>query len=138
MKAIQQLKHPILVYPKQPTKAQYTDASGDFDDDVFEMAKFAWKEDYNGMKHRIDKFNDNESNAWALIYDQCSPELKNKLEGTSGYDNAKWSNNIIKMITIIRGYCCQFNTLNDEYMLIVKSLKMLEAVKASSSVISNV
>ena len=138
MKVIQQLKHPILVYPKQSTKAQYTDACGDFDDNAFEMAKFAWKKDYNGMKHRIDKFNDNESNAWALIYDQCSPELKNKLEGTSGYDNAKSSNNIIKLITIIRGYCCQFNTLNDEYMLIVKSLKMLEAVKASYSVISNV
>ena len=135
---IQQLKHPILVYPKQSTKAQYTDACGDFDDNAFKMAKFAWKKDYNGMKHRIDKFNDNESNAWALIYDQCSPELKNKLEGTSGYDNAKSSNNIIKLITIIRGYCCQFNTLNDEYMLIVKSLKMLEAVKASYSVISNV
>ena len=138
MKVIQQLKHPILVYPKQSTKAQYTDACGDFDDNAFKMAKFAWKKDYNGMKHRIDKFNDNESNAWALIYDQCSPELKNKLEGTSGYDNAKSSNNIIKLITIIRGYCCQFNTLNDEYMLIVKSLKMLEAVKASYSVISNV
>ena len=135
---IQQLKHPILVYPKQSTKAQYTDACGDFDDNAFKMAKFAWKKDYNGMKHRIDKFNDNESNAWALIYDQCSPELKNKLEGTSGYDNAKSSKNIIKLITIIRGYCCQFNTLNDEYMLIVKSLKMLEAVKASYSVISNV
>jgi hypothetical protein len=46
VKAIQQLKHPTLVYPKQPTRAQYTDANGNFDDDAFEMAKFAWKEDY--------------------------------------------------------------------------------------------
>jgi len=77
------------------------------------------------MKYRIDKFNDNESNAWALIYDQCSPELKNKLEGTSGYDAAKSSNDIIKLLMIIRGYCCQFDTLNDEYMSIVKPLKNL-------------
>ncbi len=34
------------------------------------MAKFAWKEDYKGMKYRMDKYNNNESNAWALIYDQ--------------------------------------------------------------------
>ena len=47
------------------------------------------------------------------------PELKNKLEGTSGNDRAKSSNNIIKLLTIIRGYCCQVDTLNDEYMLIV-------------------
>jgi hypothetical protein len=26
---------------------------------------------------------------------------------------------------MIRGYCCQFDTLNDEYMLIVKSLNNL-------------
>jgi len=125
VKAIQQLKRPTLAYLKQPTKAQYTDANGDFDDDAFEMAKFAWKKDYKGMKHRMDKYNDNESNAWALIYNQCSPELKNKLEGTSGYDNAKSSNDIIKLLTMIRGYCCQFDTLNDEYMSIVKSLKNL-------------
>ncbi len=63
VKAIQQLKHPTLAYPKQPTKSQYTDVNGDFDDNAFEMAKFAWKEDYKGMKHRMDKYNDNESNA---------------------------------------------------------------------------
>jgi len=44
VKVIQQLKHPTLVYPKQPMRAQYTDANGDFDEDGFEMAKFAWKE----------------------------------------------------------------------------------------------
>ena len=125
MKAIQQLKRPTFAYPKQPTKSQYTDVNGDFNDDAFKMAKFAWKEDYKGMKHQMDKYNDNESNAWALIYDQCSPELKNKLEGTNGYDNVKSSNDIIKLLTMIRGYCCQFDTLNDEYMSIVKSLKNL-------------
>jgi hypothetical protein len=61
----------------------------------------------------------------ALIYDQCSPERKNKLESTSGYDDAKSSNDINKLLTIVRGYCCQFDTLNDEYMWIVKSLKNL-------------
>ncbi len=34
-------------------------------------------------------------------------------------------NNVIKLLTIIRGYCCQFDTLNDKYMSIVKSLKNL-------------
>ena len=89
MKTIQQLKHPTLAYPKQPTRVQYTDANGDFDKDGFNRAKFAWKEDYKGMKFRMDKYN------------QCSPELKNKLEGTSGYDNVKSSNDIIKLLTII-------------------------------------
>jgi hypothetical protein len=48
------------------------------------MAVFAWKEDFNSMKVRMDKYKDNKSNAWALIYSQCSPKLKNKLKGTKG------------------------------------------------------
>ena len=59
------------------------------------------------------------------VYGQCSPELKNKLEGTSGYDKAKADNNVVKLLIMIRGYCCQFDTLNNKYMLILKSLKNL-------------
>jgi hypothetical protein len=33
------------------------------------------------MKSKMDRYKSNESNAWALIYDQCSAELKNKLKG---------------------------------------------------------
>jgi hypothetical protein len=77
------------------------------------------------MKHQNDKYKDNESHSWALIYGHCSPELKNKLKGTSGCDNAKADNDVVKLLIIIGGYCCQFDTLNDEYMSIVKSLKNL-------------
>ncbi len=48
------------------------------------MAVFSWKEDYKSIKLRMDKYRDNESNAWALIYNQCLPELKNKLKATDG------------------------------------------------------
>ena len=89
------------------------------------MAKSAWKEDYKGMKYQKDKYNDDESKAWALIYDQCSPELKDKLGGTKGYDRAKASNNVIRLLTMISGYCCQFDILNYEYMSIAKPWKNL-------------
>ena len=46
VKAIQQMKRPMLPYPDKPTKAQCVDNQGDFDEDEFEMAKFTWKEDY--------------------------------------------------------------------------------------------
>ncbi len=125
VKAIQQLKRPALNYPKQSTRASYANASEKVDEDKFEMAKFAWKKDYKGTKYQKDKYKNNKLNAWALVYGQCSPEFKNKLEGTSGYDSAKADNNMVKLLTMIRGYCCQFNTLNNEYMLIVKLLKNL-------------
>jgi hypothetical protein len=67
------------------------------------MAVFVWKEDYKSMKLRMDKYKGHKSNAWVLIYDQCSLELKNKLEGTEGYDGAKSANDVAKLLTMIRG-----------------------------------
>jgi hypothetical protein len=53
------------------------------------------------------------------------PELKNKLEGTEGYDDAKRTNDVAKLLIMIRGYCCQFDLLSNEYMAIVAAIKNL-------------
>jgi hypothetical protein len=74
------------------------------------------------MKYRMERYKGNESNAWALIYDQCSPELKNKLEGTEGYNNAKRTDDMAKLLIMIKGYCCQFDLLSNEYMAIVAAI----------------
>ncbi len=125
VKAIQQMKRPTLDYPYKPAKDKCVDDQGAFDEDIFDMAKFTWKEDYKAMRMRKDKYNENESNAWALIYGQCAPELKNKLEGTADYNTCKNTNDVMSLLSMIRGYCCQFDTLNDEYMSIVGAIKNL-------------
>jgi hypothetical protein len=126
VKSIQQLKRPTLVFPAKPTKATCVDENNLFDKDEYEMAKFTWKEEYKASLYRKERYKENKLNAWVLIYDQCSPELKNKLEGTSGYDGSKKDNYyVLALLMIIRRYCCQFNTLNDEYMLIVGAIKNL-------------
>ncbi len=60
-----------------------------------------------------------------MIYDQCSPELKNKLKGMSWHDASKKDNDVVALLMMIRSYCCQFNTLNDEYMSIIGENKNL-------------
>ncbi len=116
-----------LVYPAKPKKddPECLDDSGNPDPGAFEMAVFAWKKDYKSMKYRMERYKGNKSNAWALIYNQCLPELKNKLEGTEGYNNAKRTNNVAKLLVMIRGYCCQFDLLSDKYMAIVAAIKNL-------------
>jgi hypothetical protein len=48
------------------------------------MAKFTWKEDWKlTMNSRKQKYEENEAEAWALVYNQCSNELRVKLEGAS-------------------------------------------------------
>jgi hypothetical protein len=42
-----------------------------------------------------------------------------------GYDTAKSGNDVAKLLMMIRGYCCQFDLLSDEYMAIVAAIKNL-------------
>jgi glycerol dehydrogenase-like iron-containing ADH family enzyme len=49
----------------------------------------------------MDKYKDNESNVWALIYDQCSPELaKNKLKKQKGMKGQKVSMVYVRQASI--------------------------------------
>jgi hypothetical protein len=127
VKTIQQMKKADLAYPAKPKKddPECLADSGNPDPDAFEMAVFAWKEDYKSMNYRMERYKGNESNACTLIYDQCLPELKNKLEGTEGYNDAKRTNDVAKLLIIIRGYCCQFDLLSNEYMTIVAAIMNL-------------
>ena len=52
VKAIQQMKRPTLDYPSKPAKDECVDDQGTFDEDIFDMAKFTWKEDYKAMRVR--------------------------------------------------------------------------------------
>ena len=114
------MKKVSLSYPERPKKTDPDcgDSNGNPDSDAFDMVVFVWKEDYKLMKSRMNKYKGNGSNAWTLIYD-----LKNKLEGTEGYDGAKNTNDVAKLLTMIRGYCCQFDLLSDEYTGIVVAIK---------------
>ncbi len=103
VKILQNMKKVTLSYLTKSKKQdlQCCDKDGNPDEDMFEVAVFAWKEDYKSMKLRMDKYRDTKLNAWALIYDQCSPELKNKLKATDGYSGAKSTNNVAKLFTMI-------------------------------------
>ena len=91
------------------------------------MAVFMWKEDYKSIKLREWTSTRITSPTHGRICDQCSPELKNKLEGTEGYDGAKSTNDVAKLLTMICEYCCQFqfDLLSGKYMVIVAAIKNL-------------
>jgi hypothetical protein len=103
VKRLHQMKKVTLSYLAKPKEQdpQCCNKDGNPGADMFEMAMFAWKEDYKSMKSRMEKYKDNESNAWALLYNQCLPTLKNKLKGTDGYNGFKSTNDVAKLLTII-------------------------------------
>jgi hypothetical protein len=89
------------------------------------MVKFTWKEQYKATLYKKEKYKENKSNTWALIFDQCLLDSKNKLKGPSGYDAIKKDNDVVALLMMIRSYYCQFDTFNDEYMLIIGAIKNL-------------
>jgi hypothetical protein len=52
-----------LDYPAMPSKKDYKDEDGNEDLVAFKMVVLAWKEEYNAMRVRKDRYRDNESNA---------------------------------------------------------------------------
>ncbi len=101
VKAIQLMKQPTLDYPDKPVKDICVEDQGIFEKDIFDMAKFTWKEDYKALSVRKDTYNENKLNARALIYGQCAPELKNKLEGTVDYNTCKNTNDVVLLLSMI-------------------------------------
>ncbi len=51
--------------------------------------------------------------------------MKVKLNGTSGYKQSNKDDDVITLLAMIQGYCCQFNALNDEYVGLVGAIKNL-------------
>ncbi len=51
--------------------------------------------------------------------------MKVKLNGTSGYEQSKNNNDVIALLTMMQGYCCKFDTLNNKYMGLVEAFKNL-------------
>jgi hypothetical protein len=51
--------------------------------------------------------------------------MKVKLDRTSRYEQSKKDNDVIALLAMIRGYCCQFDALNDKYIGLVGVIKNL-------------
>jgi hypothetical protein len=92
VKAIQKMKRPTFNPLEKPDKSKCMDSVGNYNADEYDMAKFTWKEDWKLIKTREQKYKENEANAWALVYNQCSSKMKVKLDGTSGYERLKNDN----------------------------------------------
>jgi len=111
--------------PEKPDKSKCVDSVGNYNADEYDMAKFMWKEDWELLKTREQKYKENKANTWALVYNQCSSKMKVKLNETSEYEQLKNDNDVIAHLTMIQGYCCKFNALNNEYMGLVGAFKNL-------------
>jgi hypothetical protein len=70
---------------------------------------FLWQQDVTEAKKRIMLLAENKKHSYALVLSQFSPELKSKIKGMNLYVQADCDQDGVKLLLIIRGYCCRFD-----------------------------
>jgi hypothetical protein len=101
-KAIKELSLPTLQVPGYPkAKAGETGVNpGDM---------YIWQQDVVAIKKQIIQLEENKKHAFALIIRQCSPDLDSKLQGSAAFVQAEADQDVVKLLLVIRGYCCRFD-----------------------------
>lgn len=73
-------------------------------------------------------FTAHKSNAWGLIYGQCSPALRNQLEGTTGFQTCKSANNVVSLLQIIESLCAHIDHKKQSYCLHSRMMMLFAAI----------
>jgi hypothetical protein len=101
-KAIKALSLPTLQVPGYP-KAKAGETAVDPGD------VYIWQQDVAAVKKQIVQLEENKKRAYALVIGQCSPDLDSKLQGSAAFVQAEADQDVVKLLLVIRGYCCRFD-----------------------------
>jgi hypothetical protein len=112
-KALRDLSLPVISIPDYPT------GTGGVVDLGME---YLWKEDVKEAKRKIPLLDENKKRAYALVVGQCLPELVSKIRGLDLYAQANVDQDAVKLLLIIRGYCCSFDA-NQQSMCALEGAK---------------
>jgi hypothetical protein len=70
---------------------------------------FVWQEDYKEAKKVATQYNENMQRSYALVWGQCSPELRNKVKAAATYAAVSAAQDVVQLLLLIRGFCCSFD-----------------------------
>lgn len=70
---------------------------------VYELEVYIWKDSFTRASKRKDYYNDQLDKAYVIIYNQCSPSLKNELESSIAFSVIRQAQIPIKLLCLIQG-----------------------------------
>jgi hypothetical protein len=100
-KGMRELQMPMLNLPPYPV--------GMMGSPPDQGAIFLGQQDMQDMKKKISLLEENKKKIYALVMGQSSPKLESKILGSTGYKAANKDQDIVTLLLIIRGHCCQCN-----------------------------
>ena len=101
VKAIKSMVAAKIDLPAPPTP------SADPNDDRSKMVM--WELEYKEAMKKKYELEENNKKAYALVYSQCSPKLISKIQGSSMWEEADKEQDVVKLMVIIQGFCCEFD-----------------------------
>ena len=84
-----------------------------------------WKEEYNAQLKTLKVYNDSMPKAYIHLYNQCSTNLKNDLEAATAFAQVESTKDPIRLLKLIQGLCCSYDSKTQSVMATVASHKKL-------------
>ncbi len=92
---------------------------------VDDIAIFQYKDAFTRASKRTDYYADGIDKAYIIIFNQCSPSLKNELEASDLFPPIRQTQNTIGLLCLIQGLCCSYDSKTQNVVATVASHKQL-------------
>jgi hypothetical protein len=113
----------ITVPPTPSGKPDPNDASKILP--ITEVDLYLWKHEHNKAQDCKDKYEENMTKAYIIVFHQCSPTLKNDLEASDTFSTIRSNQDVIGLLKLIQSLCCSYDAKTQGVMATVASHKRL-------------
>ncbi len=116
----------IIDIPAVPTvKLDPNDPLGATMTSITKIDIYLWKEKHKKASVKLDKYKNNMAHAFIIIFHQCTPSLKNKIEAADTFPAICAAQDPIALLKLIQSLCCSYNAKTQRVMATVASHKHL-------------
>ena len=86
------------------------------------MDIFIKKKYFENQHKRQAEFEEKEKRVFPVVFGQCSPSLGLQVEGIKSFEKICKENDVVELLKLIRGFCCQHVQNNDKIVAVLNSL----------------
>lgn len=124
--ALRRLEELTINMPVAPMPFTTTDASGNTVTTTPTYAdEHRYKHEFDAAFMREERYQENKTKAFVVIYEHCTPSLRAQLKGCDDWATMSSSQNVISLLRKIKGFCSKFDSTKQGTRAIVAADKQI-------------
>eukprot|EP00804_Cyclotella_cryptica_P023700 CCRYP_019316-RA/>CCRYP_019316-RA protein AED:0.38 eAED:0.25 QI:0/0/0/1/0/0/2/0/908 len=124
--ALRKLQELTITMPVAPVAITTTDANGVTTTTAPTYAEeHRYKRKFDAAFSREERYRENTSKAFAVIYEHCTPSLRAQLKGCEDWTAISGTQNAISLLRKNKGFCCKFDATKQGTRAIVAADKQI-------------